>query len=110
MKKNVLKCVCPGGLVSGPKLLLCMKLTVFLLVISFMQVSATVYSQEKFTLDYKHISAEKAFSRIQKESDYRFFYTHDDIKKLGKVDIRVKAATLPDILNQLLSNGLTYKI
>lgn len=75
-----------------------------------MQVSAHVYSQEKFTLDYEHVSADKIFSKIQKESAYRFFYTYDDIKKLGKVSLRVKDATLPYILSTILSRELTYKI
>jgi TonB-linked SusC/RagA family outer membrane protein len=92
------------------KLLLSMKLCFFLLLVSFMQVSAHVYSQERFTLDYTKVNANKIFDKIQKESSYRFFYTYDDIKKLGKININVKDATLPDILNNLLTNGLTWRI
>lgn len=92
------------------KSLLSMKLSILFLVLSVMQVSAHVYSQDRFTLDYKRVNADKIFNRIQKESGYRFFYTYEDIKKLGKVDVRVKDATLPDILDQILSNGLSYRI
>src|SRR5690348_7393078 len=88
------------------KSLLSMKLSVLFLILSVMQVTAHVYSQYRFTLDFKRVNADKIFNRIQKESGYRFFYTYDDIKKLGKVDVRVKDATLPDILDQILSNGL----
>ncbi|HEY6081815.1 MAG TPA: SusC/RagA family TonB-linked outer membrane protein, partial [Chitinophagaceae bacterium] len=92
------------------KWLLSMKICFFLLTASFMQVSAHVYSQQKFTLDYKQVNADKIFTKIQKESSYRFFYTYDDIKKLGKVNIQVKNATLPEILHSMLSGELTYRI
>lgn len=75
-----------------------------------MQVSAHVYSQDRFTLNYKRVDADKIFNKIQKESGYRFFYTYDDIKKLGQVDLHVKDATLSEILDKLLSQGLSYRI
>lgn len=87
-----------------------MKICFFLLFVSFMQVSAHVYSQQRFTLDYTKVNADKIFDKIQKESSYRFFYTYDDIRKLGKVNLKVKEATLPVILESVLSNGMTYKI
>ena len=87
-----------------------MKLTFFLMMLSFMQVSARVYSQDRFTLDYKRVDADKIFNKIQKESSYRFFYTFEDIKKLGPVDLHVKNATLADILDKVLSQGLSYRI
>lgn len=87
-----------------------MKLSFLMLLLSFMQVSARVYSQERFTLNYKRIDAEKILNKIQKESDYRFFYTNDDIKKLGEVDLHVKNATLEEILKRLLTHNLSYRL
>ncbi len=95
---------------SFSKLLLMMKWTFFLLVISFMQVSAHASSQEKFTFDYDHVSAEKIFTKLQKEGSYRFFYTQKNIQKLGDVSLRVKDASIREILDSVLSQGLTYKI
>lgn len=75
-----------------------------------MQVSAHAFSQEKFSFDYENVSAEKIFSKIQKEGYYRFFYTKKDIRKLGEVSLQVENATIQDVLNSVLSNGLTYKM
>lgn len=87
-----------------------MKISFLLLAVPFMHVSAHVYSQERFTLDYKQVRADKIFNKIQKESGYRFFYTYEDINKLGDVDLHVKDASLTDILDKLLSKGLGYRI
>ncbi len=96
MKKNIL--------------LLSMKICFFLLLVSFIQVSAHVYSQQRFTFAYTKVNADRIFDKIQKESSYRFFYTYDDIRRLGKVNLKVKDASLPAILDSILSDGMTYKI
>jgi hypothetical protein len=49
-------------------------------------------------------------SRIQKESDYRFFYNYSSIKKLGKVKLQVKDASISDVLDAIMGNKLPYKI
>src|SRR5699024_5533665 len=111
MQKNLFMMILPFKADwSCSKLLLFMKLTFFLLLISFMQVSAHAFSQEKFSFDYENVSAEKIFSKIQKEGYYRFFYTKKDIRKLGEVSLQVENATIQDVLNSVLSNGLTYKM
>ncbi|WP_429392991.1 TonB-dependent receptor [Mucilaginibacter lappiensis] len=49
-------------------------------------------------------------TKIQKQSDYRFFYNYASIKKLGKVDLNVKDATIDQILNSIIDNKLSYKM
>jgi TonB-linked SusC/RagA family outer membrane protein len=75
-----------------------------------MQVSATVYSQQKFTLSIKQTEVSSILTKIQKQSDYRFFYNYASIKKLGKVDLNVKDATIDQILNSIIDNKLSYKM
>lgn len=87
-----------------------MKFTVLLLLIPLLHASATGRAQEKFTLDLSRVEVSRVFSNIQKESDYRFFYLREDIKKLGKIDVHVTDATLPEIMNHVLGNVLAYKI
>ncbi|MET6998056.1 SusC/RagA family TonB-linked outer membrane protein [Chitinophaga defluvii] len=92
------------------KLFLIMKLSFALVLLTFLHTSANVFSQEKFTLRFEKTEADKIFAKIQKESDYRFFYNYGYIKKLGKIDLQVKDAALSEIMKQVLDSTLSYKI
>lgn len=92
------------------KVILLMKAVFFLILVTCMQVSATVYSQQKFTLSIKQTEVSSILTKIQKQSDYRFFYNYASIKKLGKVDLNVKDATIDQILNSIIDNKLSYKM
>lgn len=92
------------------KYLLFMKVTALFLLIPFLQLSAKGYSQEKFSLNLDQVEAAKVFANIQKISAYRFFYLQNDIKKIGKINIHVTDATIPEIMQKVLGNTLAYKI
>ncbi|HRO44774.1 TonB-dependent receptor [Agriterribacter sp.] len=87
-----------------------MKITVLLLVIPFLHATAEGYSQERFSLNLDQVEAAKVFANIQKTSAYRFFYLQNDIKKIGKINIHVTDATIPEIMQKVLGNTLAYKI
>lgn len=100
-----------GQLRRAFKLLLFMKLCFAWMLAGCLQAAAAnVYSQEKFTLNFQQASADKIFSRIQQHSGYRFFYNYAAIRRLGKIDLQVKDATLREIMNRILGNDLAYKI
>lgn len=92
------------------KLFLIMKLCFVVVLLSCLHASATVFSQEKFTLSFVKTDADKIFEKIQKESDYRFFYNYNSIRKLGKIDLQVRDALLTDIMSRVLDSSLSYKI
>jgi TonB-linked SusC/RagA family outer membrane protein len=92
------------------KVILLMKAVFLLILVTCMQVSATVYSQQKFTLSIKQTEVSSILTKIQKQSDYRFFYNYTSIKKLGKVDLDVKDATIDEVLSNLIDNKLSYKM
>ncbi|WP_212003180.1 TonB-dependent receptor [Chitinophaga sp. HK235] len=93
------------------KLFLIMKLCFVVVLLSCLHASATVFSQEKFTFFFVKADADKIFAKIQQESDYRFFYNYAAIRQLGKVDLQVKDATLPEVMRRLLdSTSLAYRI
>ncbi len=92
------------------KYLLFMKITALLLLLPFLQASARGYGQEKFSLKMEQVEVTRVLMDIQKKSPYRFFYLRDDLKKLGKVDVNVKDATLAEIMHQVLGDVLAYKI
>ncbi|MCO5237196.1 MAG: carboxypeptidase-like regulatory domain-containing protein [Chitinophagaceae bacterium] len=92
------------------KFLLFMKLTALFLLLPFLHVSANGFGQEKFSLSLEQVEASRVFTQIQKESNYRFFYLKKDIQKLGRVNVHVKDATLPEIMQEVLGNALAYKL
>lgn len=67
------------------QLLLVMKLSILLLIIGFLQVSATGYSQ--ITLNEKHASLENILLKIKQQTNYNFIY---DENKLNVAEISVK--------------------
>ena len=63
-----------------------MKLTSFLLLISFMQVSAALYSQDsKVSIQVKECPIEQVFELIENQSSYVFVYNHEQVKNVGRV-------------------------
>lgn len=98
---------------SSKKFFRIMKLATFFLLIGWMQVSATAYSQEKLiTLSLKDASLPTVFSAIAKQSDYLFLYNNDNLNNTSpKVNVEVKEATIEQVMAQCL-NGLpfSYKI
>jgi TonB-linked SusC/RagA family outer membrane protein len=92
------------------KVILIMKAVFLLILATCMQVSANSIAQAKFSLSIKQAEVSTILTKIQEESDYRFFYNYSAIKKLGRMDLNVKDATIDQILNLLINNKLSYKI
>jgi TonB-linked SusC/RagA family outer membrane protein len=92
------------------KVILLMKAVFFMVLVTCVQVSAKVYSQQKFTLSLKQAEVSSILTKIQKQSDYRFFYNYASIKKLGKVDLDVKDATIDELLTAIIDDKLSYKM
>jgi TonB-linked SusC/RagA family outer membrane protein len=92
------------------KLLLIMRLTTIILLITFMQVSAAGYAQ-KVTLSEKSATLKQLFVKIQNQSDYDFVYTKQQLQNAKPVDIHVNAMELKDVLNLIFKDQpLTYTI
>lgn len=86
-----------------PKVLMVMKLTVFLLIISLSQLSATVYSQ-KITLNEKNVSLETVLQKIKEQSGYNLFYDATDIEGTNKISINVKNVSVEKALEKCTAN------
>lgn len=109
MKKVLLRILCADSSVSG-KFWRCMKLSFILVFVTCLQASARLSGQEMFTLSMNHVSVDKVLSKIQKQSNYRFFYNERYLRHLNPVSLRVKDAALSEVLDQLLDGSLSYKI
>jgi TonB-linked SusC/RagA family outer membrane protein len=94
----------------SPKVFIIMKLTVFIITISCMQLSAKVYSQ-KVSLSGENITLEKALLTIQQQSGYFFLYKYNEIKKAKPVSVHFENKSITDALNQCLKGQpFTYSI
>ncbi|EHQ24899.1 SusC/RagA family TonB-linked outer membrane protein [Mucilaginibacter paludis] len=92
------------------KLLLMMRLTTIIILITIMQVSANSFAQ-RITLSEKKASLKAIFLKIQQQSNYDFVYTAQLLKDARSVSINVKGAELQTVLEQLFKDQpLTYTI
>jgi TonB-linked SusC/RagA family outer membrane protein len=92
------------------KTILIMKLTFVLLALSFMQVSAATYAQ-RVSLNVKTATLIDVFEQVQAQTKYDFLYKSDELKLAKKVTLRVKDATLQELLELCFADQpLTYKI
>ncbi len=92
------------------KILLIMKLTSMLLIISFLQVSGEGFSQ-KITLNVKNAPLKLVFREIKKQSGYSFVYGKEQLAVASKINLNIASASLEEIL-ELIFKGqpLTYTI
>ena len=98
--------------IGSRKLILTMKLTFLILMLSLAHASASVYSQStRLSLSVDKMSFRETLKLIEKESNYRFFY-NDELTDLNKiVSLAVSDKKIGDILDQLLDDsGVTYRI
>lgn len=89
-----------------------MKISIFLLIVGLMNVSAGVYSQEaKITLDLKNATFEEVLWEIQKQTEFIFLYSADDVKKIDNINLSFKEASINAILTECLANSdLKFRI
>jgi len=92
------------------KIFLVMKLTAFLLLVTFLQVSAKGYSQ-RINLAVKNAPLEKVFKEIEKQSGYSFWYKNELLQKAGKITVDLRNVSLDEAVKLCLENqDLTYAI
>lgn len=110
MKKNV-----PKGLLQSAslkKLLLIMKLSIFLIVFTVLQsVAGTVFSQSTgLTLNVKQTKVEEILVQIENQSNYVFLYNKDLINLEKITSIKVKSASVDEVLSLLFEgSNINYK-
>ncbi len=107
-KSNVLGRFYPGA----KKLLLIMKLTIFLLVTSVFVSTASVYSQAtKLTLKMKNARIADVFDAIEQQSEFYFFYNRDNFDDNRLVSVDVKNKQVEPILDELFKGlEVSYEI
>lgn len=80
-----------------------MRLTVFLLLVLILPVSASVYSQQaKINLKLDNASLEEVFRAIREQSHFDFFYKTDQIPSTKKVSVDYRNAQVEAVLSKVL--------
>ena len=94
------------------RLLLVMKLTVMLILVGTLQVTASVYSQNtKLSIQLKNQSLKEVFKKIRNVSEFTFVYDVEDVAKITNLDIQYTDATVEEILSGCLADtNLTFEV
>ena len=96
----------------GLKLLRIMKLTFIILLATFAQLSASVYSQQtRLSLSLEEVTVGEVLKDIEANSEFFFLYKNDDIDLDRAVSIDVHEKTIDYILKRLFDGSeISYKI
>lgn len=87
-----------------------MQITTVLIMAALVQVNAATYSQH-ITLNENNAVVEKVFQSIEQQTEYTFLYDKLDLKKVDKITVHLKNASIIQALEACFKNQpLGYKI
>lgn len=82
------------------------KFVLCIVVAALLHVSAgAAQSHSKITLDVQGATVAEVFSLIEKQSDNKFTYNNEQVGALPRVNISVKDAEIPDVINRCLGDS-----
>ena len=103
MKNNSIMALMLQGVLF--KNLLTMKLLVLCFILSVLNVSGSVYSQNaEFALNYKNIRVSELLQEIEKRSDYKFLYRTDLIDMHRLISLNVADIEVEELLEMIFPN------
>lgn len=86
-------------------------LCLLLALLICLRTTAAAGMQQQISLSLQNASLEQVFDAIKEQTGYYFLYTHDIVRKAGKVNIDVKGADIDKVLKLCLAGKrLTYRI
>lgn len=88
------------------------RLTIYLLFLSVIQVAASANSQaDRVTIDAQNKPVKEILDEIQEKSSYRFFYSDDLIDLTKRINIASKDKSIEFVLTEISSqSGINYQI
>ncbi|QPH41533.1 SusC/RagA family TonB-linked outer membrane protein [Pedobacter endophyticus] len=93
------------------KFIMLMKLTCIMVFITCLNVSASVFSQEKISLDVKKTKLGKVLQIIEQQSSYHFVYSSSYVPVNKDVSITVTNTLVTDVLATILNRtNLKYSV
>jgi TonB-linked SusC/RagA family outer membrane protein len=97
MYKKIFANVCRAYSCISPKLLLRMKLTIFIWMAALLHVSAAIHAQ-KINLEVKNVSLEDVLDQISVQSGYNFLYNSAMMKTAKPVSLSARNASFKEVL------------
>ena len=97
---------------SLSKLFRIMKLTGFLIFVTLMQVTASVYSQNTLlSLNMQNSSLKAVFREIENQSEFTFLYNDAKIDVNKEVSVEFQSGKVEDVLNKVLNgSGIAFVV
>ena len=93
------------------KILRIMRVTTLSLLVLCIHLSVFANGQDKITVVLRNTVWSKALTAVEKASSYRFVYSSDIAPINKKIDLVVRDADLPEVMDKLLnSTSLSYKV
>ena len=93
------------------KILLRMKLTLLLILISVMQLSASVTMHGQVTLNMENQTLRDVFKEIENQSSYRFFYNEGFADLNKRINISINDKDINTTMNDLLySSEMSFRV
>jgi TonB-dependent starch-binding outer membrane protein SusC len=110
--KNFCKHALFATLKTNYKIFLAMKFTILLALITSLNVSASLYSQDtKLNLSVKDKTVKEVIKLIENQSNFRFFFSDDYLDLNRKVSFTAQNKDINEVLSDLLVEGaVTYKV
>lgn len=101
-----------GNVLCPFKFCLKMKLTVFLTMVSLIQIQANTYSQtKKVSLDMSDTTVEAVIYEIESLSDYKFLLNRRDVDVSRKLSIKVNNRPIDVVLKKMFDNtNIEYEV
>ena len=79
-----------------------MKLTAFLILLFVVDASASFSQSTKISVKVENGTLSEIFSKIEAQSEYRFFYQNEQIRDSGRKTVDVTNKNTLDVVNELL--------
>ncbi|MBI9063648.1 MAG: carboxypeptidase-like regulatory domain-containing protein, partial [Marinilabiliaceae bacterium] len=96
---------------SRRRTLLIMKQLVLFIFVLNLQVSASVFSQQKVTLKLKNATLKECIKAIEKQTDLGFLYNGQELNAIEGLDLEVSDREVQEVLGEVLANtGYTFVI
>ncbi|OKZ20607.1 MAG: SusC/RagA family TonB-linked outer membrane protein [Butyricimonas synergistica] len=101
----------PGRWVCLKKILLVMKLMCVCTLMLFLQASGITYSQKKVNLNVENVSMLDVIQELRKQTGFKFFFNHNELKKVNDVSAKFVEEDLERVLDALLREvNFAYRI
>ena len=88
-----------------------MKISMILLLVGVMHLSASTFSQTRVSLNMKDATVQEIFSKLEKMTNYTFLYKLNLVDKCGKMNVNATNKDFNQLLEDLLRPlGLSFTI